>query len=106
MKTTSGLNKGKSISLVSILLLATLMSLVTIPTASAINETHLGNNRNRDMVRNSQSNRQRHSCRRCKIDYQCGTTINIPAGKHINVGGSICAGDAGWVLHSIGFINN
>ena len=35
-------NKGKSISLVSVLLLASLMSLVAIPTASAINETNAG----------------------------------------------------------------
>lgn len=96
MKTTSGPNKGKSISLVSILLLATLMSLVTIPTASAINETSSG------VITGTETWSGTHNlidnvtvAEGAKLTINAGTTINIPAGKHINVGGSICAGDAG-----------
>ena len=72
------------------------MSLVTIPTASAINETSSG------VITGTETWSGTHNlidnvtvAEGAKLTINAGTTINIPAGKHINVGGSICAGDAG-----------
>lgn len=88
-------NKGKSISLVSVLLLASLMSLVAIPTASAINETNAGT------ITGQETWSGTHTltddvvvAEGAKLTINAGTTISVPAGKFIDVRGAICAGDS------------
>jgi len=84
----------KSLSLVMLLLLSSFAGLITLPSASAVNETTSGTitgtetwsgtmNLNGDILVAEGS----------KLIVNAGTTINIPYGKFIDVAGAICIGD-------------
>ncbi len=84
----------KSISLVALLLLSVLTGLITIPAASAVNETNSGiisgtetwtgtMNLNGDVL----------VAEGAQLIVNAGTTINIPFGNYIDVEGAICIGD-------------
>lgn len=88
-------NAGKSVGLVGLLLTSLMIGLVTVPTASAVNETASGTivttetwsgtHTLTDSVRIAEG---------AKLTINAGTTINIPAGKVIVVEGALCAGSA------------
>ena len=88
-------NVGKSIGLVGLLLTSLMIGLITVPTASAVNETASGTilttetwsgtHTLTDNVRIAEG---------AKLIINAGTTINIPAGKVILVDGALCAGSA------------
>ena len=88
-------NAGKSVGLVGLLLTSLMIGLITVPTASAVNETASGTivttetwsgtHTLTDNVRIAEG---------AKLTINAGTTINIPAGKVIVVDGAICAGSA------------
>ena len=88
-------NAGKSVGLVGLLLTSLMIGLITVPTASAVNETASGTilttetwsgtHTLTDNVRIAEG---------AKLIINAGTTINIPAGKVILVDGALCAGSA------------
>ena len=71
------------------------MSLVTIPTASAINETSSGSITGTETWSGTHNLVDNVTVEEgAKLTVNAGTTINIPAGKWIDVEGSICVGDS------------
>ena len=88
-------NVGKSVGLVGLLLTSLMIGLVTVPTASAVNETSNGE------ILTTETWSGTHTltgdvtvAEGAKLIIQAGTTINIPAGVYIDVEGAICAGSA------------
>ena len=88
-------NVGKSVGLVGLLLTSLMIGLVTVPTASAINETASGT------IVTTETWSGTHTltgdvtvAEGAKLVINAGTTINIPAGVYIDVEGAICAGSA------------
>ena len=88
-------NVGKSVGLVGLLLTSLMIGLVTVPTASAVNETASGT------IVTTETWSGTHTltgdvtvAEGAKLVIQAGTTINIPAGVFIDVEGAICAGSA------------
>lgn len=88
-------NAGKSVGLVGLLLTSLMIGLVTVPTASAVNETASGT------ILTTETWSGTHTltgdvtvAEGAKLVINAGTTINIPAGVFIDVEGAICAGSA------------
>ncbi|MED5291411.1 MAG: hypothetical protein VX778_04200, partial [Candidatus Thermoplasmatota archaeon] len=88
-------NVGKSVGLVGLLLTSLMIGLVTVPTASAVNETSAGE------IITTETWSGTHTltgdvtvAEGAKLVINAGTTINIPAGTFIDVEGAICAGSA------------
>ena len=88
-------NVGKSVGLVGLLLTSLMIGLVTVPTASAVNETASGT------IVTTETWSGTHTltgdvtvAEGAKLVINAGTTINIPAGVYIDVEGAICAGSA------------
>ena len=88
-------NVGKSIGLVGLLLTSLMIGLVTVPTASAVNETSNGT------IVTTETWSGTHTltgdvtvAEGAKLVINAGTTINIPPGVYIDVEGAICAGSA------------
>ena len=88
-------NAGKSVGLVGLLLTSLMIGLVTVPTASAVNETSSGT------ILTTETWSGTHTltgdvtvAEGAKLVINAGTTINIPAGVFIDVEGAICAGSA------------
>ncbi len=88
-------NVGKSVGLVGLLLTSLMIGLVTVPTASAINETSSGS------ITTTETWSGTHTltgnvtvAEGAKLVINAGTTVNIPAGAYIDVEGAICAGSA------------
>jgi hypothetical protein len=88
-------NVGKSVGLVGLLLTSLMIGLVTVPTASAVNETSNGT------IVTTETWSGTHTltgdvtvAEGAKLVINAGTTINIPAGVYIDVEGAICAGSA------------
>ena len=88
-------NVGKSVGLVGLLLTSLLIGLVTVPAASAVNETSAGE------IITTETWSGTHTltgdvtvAEGAKLIINAGTTINIPAGTFIDVEGAICAGSA------------
>ena len=88
-------NVGKSIGLVGLLLTSLMIGLVSVPTASAVNETSNGT------IVTTETWSGTHTltgdvtvAEGAKLVINAGTTINIPPGVYIDVEGAICAGSA------------
>ncbi|MEC7272043.1 MAG: right-handed parallel beta-helix repeat-containing protein [Candidatus Thermoplasmatota archaeon] len=88
-------NAGKSVGLVGLLLTSLMIGLITVPTASAVNETASGT------ILTTETWSGTHTltdniriAEGAKLIINAGTTINIPAGKVILVDGALCAGSA------------
>ena len=88
-------NTGKSVGLVGLLLTSLLMGLMTVPAASAINETSNG------IISTTETWSGTHTvtgdiivAEGAKLVINAGTTVNIKAGAFIEVEGAICAGMA------------
>lgn len=84
-----------SLSLVTILLLSLMVGMVTVPTVSANNETKAG------IVVGTETWSGTHTltgnvtvAEGAKLVINAGTTVNVPAGKYLQIRGAICAGDA------------
>ena len=85
----------KSISLVVLLMLSVLTGLVTIPTASAVNETKSGIISGTETWTGTMNlNGDVTVAEGAKLIVNAGTTVNIPYGKFIDVEGAICIGDS------------
>ena len=84
--------KMKSISMITLMFLSVILSVISVPVASAagINETTGG------LVNGQEHGREPYTYRQCygipgaSLIVNAGTTINIPYGKHIDVEGAIC----------------
>ena len=84
----------KSISLVALLLLSVLTGLVTLPAASAVNETKSGIISGTETWSGTMNlNGDVTVAEGAKLIINAGTTVNIPYGYHIDVEGAICIGD-------------
>ena len=88
-------NVGKSVGLVGLLLTSLMIGLVTVPTASAVNETSSGT------ITTTETWSGTHTltgnvtvAEGAKLVINAGTTVNIPAGAYIDVEGAMCAGSA------------
>ena len=93
---SSGVQKSKSVGLVSLFLLSLFVAMITtVPAVTAVNETSSGTitgtetwtgvmNLDGDLV----------VAGGAKLIINAGTTINVPADKNIRIQGSICAGDS------------
>ena len=88
-------NVGKSVGLVGLLLVSLMIGLVSVPSASAVNETANGT------IVTTETWSGTHTltgdvtvAEGAKLVINAGTTINIPAGVFIDVEGAICAGSA------------
>ena len=88
-----------SLSLVTILLLSLMVGMVTVPTVSANNETKAG------IVVGTETWSGTHTltgnvtvAEGAKLVINAGTTVNVPAGKYLQIRGAICAGDANCCL--------
>ena len=88
-------NVGKSVGLVGLLLTSLMIGLVTVPTASAVNETSSGTIVTTEIWSGTHTlTGDVTVAEGAKLVIQAGTTINIPAGFYIDVEGAICAGSA------------
>ncbi|MBT5843843.1 MAG: right-handed parallel beta-helix repeat-containing protein [Euryarchaeota archaeon] len=85
----------KSISLVALLLLSILTGLITLPTASAVNETKSGIISGTETWTGTMNlNGDITVAEGAKLIVNAGTTVNIPYGNYIDVEGAICIGDS------------
>jgi len=83
----------KSLSLVALLLLTSLAGLVTLPTASAVNETTVGTITGTETWTGTMNLQGDVTVAEgSKLIINAGTTINIPYGSFIDVEGAICIG--------------
>ena len=83
----------KSLSLVALLLLTSLAGLVTLPTASAVNETTVGTITGTETWTGTMNLQGDVTVAEgSKLIVNAGTTINIPYGSFIDVEGAICIG--------------
>ena len=88
-------NVGKSVGLVGLLLTSLMIGLVTVPTASAVNETASGTIVTTEIWSGTHTlTGDVTIAEGAKLVIQAGTTVNIPAGVFIDVEGAICAGSA------------
>lgn len=88
-------NRTKSVSLVMLYMMSLLMVMVSVPAASAVNETTQGTVTGTETwsgTMNLQGDVE--VAEGAKLIVNAGTTINIPFGKFIDVKGGICIGDA------------
>jgi len=88
-------NRTKSVSLVMLYMMSLLMVMVSVPAASAVNETTQGTVTGTETwsgTMNLQGDVE--VAEGAKLIVNAGTTINIPFGKFIEVKGGICIGDA------------
>ena len=88
-------NRTKSVSLVMLYMMSLLMVMVSVPAASAVNETTQGTVTGTETwsgTMNLQGDVE--VAEGAKLIVNAGTTINIPFGKFIDVKGAICIGDA------------
>ena len=87
-------NRTKSVSLVMLYMMSLLMVMVSVPAASAVNETTQGTVTGTETwsgTMNLQGDVE--VAEGAKLIVNAGTTINIPFGKFIDVKGAICVGD-------------
>ena len=87
-------NRTKSVSLVMLYMMSLLMVMVSVPAASAVNETTQGTVSGTETwsgTMNLQGDVE--VAEGAKLIVNAGTTINIPFGKFIDVKGAICIGD-------------
>tara|TARA_X000001036_G_scaffold169291_1_gene160226 strand:- start:38492 stop:42898 length:4407 start_codon:yes stop_codon:yes gene_type:complete len=87
--------KAKSFSIVTLFLLSSLLGLVALPTASAVNETTKGTITGVETwtgTMNLQGDIE--VAEGAKLVVNAGTTVNIPYGNYIDVKGAICIGDS------------
>ena len=87
-------NRTKSVSLVMLYMMSLLMVMVSVPAASAVNETTQGTVSGTETwsgTMNLQGDVE--VAEGAKLIVNAGTTINIPFGKFIDVKGAICVGD-------------
>jgi len=88
-------NVGKSVGLVGLLLTSLMIGLVTVPTASAVNETASGDIITTETWSGTHTLTGDVTVKEgAKLVINAGTTVNIPAGVFIDVEGAICAGSA------------
>ena len=88
-------NRTKSVSLVMLYMMSLLLVMVSVPAASAVNETTQGTVTGTETwsgTMNLQGDVE--VAEGAKLIVNAGTTINIPFGKFIDVKGAICIGDA------------
>ena len=87
-------NQMKSVSLVMLYMMSLLMVMVSVPAATAVNETTQGTVSGTETwsgTMNLQGDVE--VAEGAKLIVNAGTTINIPFGKFIDVKGAICIGD-------------
>lgn len=87
-------NRTKSVSLVMLYMMSLLLVMVSVPAASAVNETTQGTVTGTETwsgTMNLQGDVE--VAEGAKLIVNAGTTINIPFGKFIDVKGAICVGD-------------
>ena len=87
-------NQMKSVSLVMLYMMSLLMVVVSVPAATAVNETTQGTVSGTETwsgTMNLQGDVE--VAEGAKLIVNAGTTINIPFGKFIDVKGAICIGD-------------
>lgn len=83
----------KSLSLVALLLISSLAGLVTLPSASAVNETTVGTVTGTETWTGTMNLQGDVTVAEgSKLIINAGTTINIPYGSFIDVEGAICIG--------------
>ena len=87
--------QAKSISLVMLYMVSIMVGMVALPTATAVNETTQGTVTGVETwsgTMNLQGDVE--VAEGAKLIVNAGTTVNIPAGKFIDVKGAICIGDS------------
>ena len=87
--------QAKSISLVMLYMVSIMVGMVALPTATAVNETTQGTVTGVETwsgTMNLQGDVE--VAEGAKLIVNAGTTVNIPAGKYIDVKGAICIGDS------------
>ena len=84
---------GRSYSLVCLLMLSSLIGIISIEPVAAVNETTSGTITGTETWSNSITLQDDVTVGEgAKLIINAGTTVNIPAGKYLDVKGSICAG--------------
>ena len=87
--------KAKSFSIVTLFLLASLLGLVALPAASAVNETTKGTVTGVETWSGTMTLQgDVEVAEGAKLIVNAGTTVNIPYGNFIDVRGAICIGDS------------
>jgi len=87
--------KAKSFSIVTLFLLASLLGLVALPAASAVNDTTKGTVTGVETWSGTMTLQgDVEVAEGAKLIVNAGTTVNIPYGNFIDVRGAICIGDS------------
>ena len=87
-------NRTKSVSLVMLYMTSLMLAMVSVPSAMAVNETTQGTVTGTETwsgTINLQGDIE--VAEGSKLIVNAGTTVNVPAGKFIDVRGAICIGD-------------
>ena len=88
-------NRTKSVSLVMLYMMSLMLAMVSVPSAMAVNETTQGTVTGTETWSGTMNLQDDVTVAEgSKLIVNAGTTVNIPAGKFIDVQGAICIGDS------------